>query len=155
MLGVKYLSVWGFSTENWKRDKKERDALFDIILKDIQSFRKDEEKNKIRMIHYGRKDRIPEALRKEIEMLEKETGKNTKITLILCIDYGGRDEIVRAVNKILKSGKKEVNEKEFSEYLDTKGIREPDLVIRTAGELRTSGFMPFQSAYAELYFVKK
>ena len=88
----------------------------------------------------------------EIEKLEDETKKFDSFNVNLCLDYGGRDEIVRVMNKILKSGKKEINENDFAEYLDSAGIPEPDLIIRTSGENRTSGFMPFQAAYAELYF---
>ena len=84
--------------------------------------------------------------------MEKETEKYDKFNVQLCLDYGGRDEIIRAVNKALKAGAKSVDEKSFLGFLDTEGISDPDLIIRTAGERRLSGFMPFQAVYSEFYF---
>jgi len=151
-LGVKYLSFWGFSTENWKRDKKEIDAIFELVSKAVKEWRKEAVENKIRFRHIGRKDRLPKDLIEEIDKLEKETKDYRDFNVQICLDYGGRDEIVRAVNKALRFGLKEIDENKFSELLDTNSIPEPDLIIRTSGEKRTSGFMPFQSAYSELYF---
>ena len=151
-IGIKYLSIWVFSTENWKRDKKEVDTLFELLLKGIEKFRELAGKEEIRFKHVGRKDRLPKNIVSEMEKLEEETKNYDKFNVLLCMDYGGHDEIVRAVNKVIKSGAKEVDENKFEEYLDTNGIPEPDLIIRTSGEHRTSGFMPWQGAYAELYF---
>ena len=151
-LGVKYLSLWGFSTENWERPKRERDVVFKLILNNVDKFRRDAVENKIRFRHVGRKDRLPENLISEIAKLEDETEKFDEFNVLLCLDYGGRDEIVRAVNKALVSGVKRVDEKRFSEFLDTRGIPDADLIIRTAGDHRLSGFMLFQSAYSEFYF---
>jgi undecaprenyl diphosphate synthase len=150
-LGVKYMSFWGFSTENWNRNKDEIKAIFNLVLSMSEKFRKDAHKNKIRFRHIGRKDRLPKKLLVELEKLEKETAVYSDFNVQLCLDYGGRDEIMRAVNDIVKEGKR-VNEKKFVEFLDTFGIPDPDLIIRTSGENRTSGMMPFQSVYAELYF---
>jgi len=156
-LGVKYISIWGFSTENWKRDDEEKKVIFDLILKILKKMKKDCDKNKIRFRHFGRKDRLPKKLVKKILDMEKETKNYSDFNVNLCLDYGGRDEILRAVNKILKFNRdrKKINEKTFSEYLDSKKIPDIDLIIRTSGEKRTSGFMPFQSVYSEFYFVKK
>ena len=151
-LGVKCFSIWGFSTENWKRSKEEREAIFDLIYGAIERFRKDARNDKIRFKHIGRKDRLPRKLINALEKIEKETKDNNDFVVQLCLDYGGKDEIVRAVNKILKSGKKEIDENEFSAYLDSVGADDPDLIIRTGGEKRLSGFMPFQSVYSELFF---
>lgn len=151
-LGIKRVSIWGFSTENWKRSKEERDAIFDLIFGAVERFREDAEKNKIGFRHIGRKDRLPKKLINALDRIEKQTKEHNEFIVQLCLDYGGRDEIVRAVNKILKSGKKEIDENSFSEYLDSAGADDPDLIIRTGGEKRLSGFMPFQSTYAELYF---
>ena len=118
----------------------------------INHFSKDIYKNKIRFKHLGRKDRIPKKLVQALEKLEQESKNYSGFNVQLCLDYGGKDEIIRAVNRAIKSGKIEINEKEFHEFLDTKNIPEPDLIIRTSGEQRTSGIMPFQSSYAELYF---
>lgn len=154
-LGVKYMSIWGFSTENWKRSKTEQKEIFDLVLSGVEKFTKDANKNKMRFRHIGRKDRLPKELIEALEKLEKETQEYKDFNVQLCLDYGGRDEILRAINKALESGKKNIDEKEFVKLLDT-GLQgdmpDPDLIIRTSGEYRTSGFMPFQSAYSELYF---
>jgi len=151
-LGVKYLTFWGFSTENWNRDKKEVDDVLNLVLKVIKKFRGKFIEDKVRFRHLGRKDRLPKSLVFEIEKLEKDTLEFNDYNVQLCLDYGGRDELTRAVNKMISNGVKEVSEQELERYLDTEGIPDPDLIIRTSGEKRTSGFMPFQSSYAELYF---
>jgi undecaprenyl diphosphate synthase len=153
-LGVMYITFWGFSTENWKRDKKEIDAIFNLVLKDAEVFRKDNMINKIKFKHIGRKDRMPKKLVSELKKLEEETRDNKGIQCNLCLDYGGREEILTAVNSLIKKGKKKINEKDLESSLYTCGIPDPDLIIRTSGEQRTSGFLPFQSVYAELYFSK-
>ncbi|MEK6893363.1 MAG: polyprenyl diphosphate synthase [Nanoarchaeota archaeon] len=149
---IKYLSIWGFSTENWSRSDIEIKAIFDMILANVDNFRKDAQKYKIRFRHLGRKDRLPAKLSDALETLEEETKNYDNFNVQICLDYGGRDEIIRTINKMIKSGVKKINEKEFSSYLDTDGIPDVDLIIRTAGEKRTSGFMPYQGVYAELYF---
>ena len=150
-LGIDYISFWGFSTENWKRDKKEVDELFNVLLKSMKFFRKECNERKIRFRHIGRRDRLPNDLLEEIESLEKETKENKKFNVQILWDYGGRDEIVRAVNKAIENGEK-VDEKSFKQFLDTKEIPDPDLIIRTSVEKRLSGILPYQSTYAELYF---
>lgn len=154
-IGVKYVSIWGFSTENWKRDEEEKKAIFDLISGGIERFRKFAAENKMRFKHIGRDDRLPKKLVSSLNELEGETEDYSDFSVLLCLDYGGRDEILRAVNKILKSGKARIGEEEFSGFLDTSEMPDVDLIIRTSGEHRLSGFMPFQSAYAELYFSKK
>ncbi|MEM4271472.1 MAG: polyprenyl diphosphate synthase [Candidatus Pacearchaeota archaeon] len=156
-LGTKYFSFWGFSTENWARGESEKNEIFKLVLRNIEKFRKDALENNLRFRHIGRKDRLPENILSELEKLEKETEKFSDFNVLLCLDYGGRDEIVRAVRKIIseKISLSEINEKKFSSYLDTKDIPDVDLIIRTAGEKRLSGFMPFQSTYSELYFSEK
>ena len=109
-------------------------------------------KNKVRIRHIGRKDRLPKNVVQELVKVEEATKDFDNINIQICLDYGGRDEIVRAINKILKSGVQEINEDDLINYLDSVGIPDPDLIIRTSGEKRTSGFMPFQSGYSELYF---
>lgn len=153
-LGVKYLSLWAFSTENWSRPEKEREILFKLILDVIDKFKKDALKDKIRLRFIGRRERLPKEMSSKLLRLEKETKNFNSFTIVLCLDYGGRDEILRVVNKIIKSRIKRVDEKKFSKLLDTSGIPDVDLIIRTAGEKRTSGFMPFQSIYSELYFAE-
>lgn len=154
-LGVKYVSLWGFSTENWKRGKEEIDNLFKLFFKNLEDLRKVIHKHKIRFGHFGRKDRFPNELSDKLAELEKESKNYSDFNIQFCLDYGGRDEIVRAVNKILKSKKRKINEDDFKKYLDSSGVPDPDMIIRTSGEQRLSGIMPYQAVYAELCFVKK
>ena len=151
-LGIEYFSFWGFSTENWNRPKKEIDFLFNHFLKNSAALLNGAIKYKIGIKHIGRKDRLPKKVVQELKRLEEATENYQAFTLQLCMDYGGRDELIRAVNKIIQSGVKEINEKQISSFLDTDDVPDPDLIIRTSGEQRTSGFMPYQSTYAELYF---
>ena len=152
--GVEYISIWAFSTENWKRNKNEVKLAFRIIEDFIDSSIKHAEGDKYHFIHIGNKNKIPKTILDKIKKLEKKTRNFKGFTFILCLNYGGRDEIIRAVNKAIKN-KKKVNEKSFKKILDTKEIPDPDLIIRTGGEKRLSGFMPFQSMYSELYFIDK
>jgi len=154
-IGVKYFSLWGFSTENWKRNEKEKENLFRLFFKVVDELYEIVHKEKIKFRHLGRKDRLPKNLVNKIISLEKETYDYNEFNVNLCLDYGGRDEIIRAVNDVLKSGKTEIDEKYFSEFLDTKNIPDPDMIVRTSGEKRLSGIMPFQGVYAELFFVDK
>lgn len=151
-LGSKYVSLWLFSTENWKRPKYEVNFLFDHFSKNLDLMLQGSLKNKIRIIHLGRKDRLPKKVVDGLRLLESETSKFEDFTALLCMDYGGRDEILRAINKLLKSGQSSVIEEDFKKYLDSSDIPDPDLVIRTSGEKRLSGFMPFQTTYSEFYF---
>ncbi len=151
-LGITHLTFWGFSTENWERDKKEIEEVFSLIYDVLCIFEEELVKRKIRFRHIGRKDRLPKKIVRKIGDLENTTRGFGEHNVQLCLDYGGRDEIVRAVGKIIQSGKKEVSEQDIIDSLDTKDIPDPGLIIRTSGEHRTSGFMPFQSSYAELYF---
>jgi undecaprenyl diphosphate synthase len=145
-LGIHTLTFWGFSTENWRRDKSEIDFLMDLF--------------ETRIIHLGRKDRIPPSLQKKIIDAEEKTRKFTKHTLNIALDYGGQDELVRAASKIAREVRdnnlatEEICCEKFNNYLDTKEqlYPYPDLVIRTSGEKRLSGFLSWQLAYAELYF---
>lgn len=154
--GIKYFTIWAFSTENWNRAKFEVRYLMhlykDFILRHIKEF----VKKGVKVVHLGRRDRIPGFLVKVLDDVIKKTEKNNKFVLNIALDYGGRDEIVRAVKKIIKEGKDpdRLTEQEFKKYLDTNGTPEPDLIIRTSGEQRISGMMPFQAAYAEYYFEK-
>jgi undecaprenyl diphosphate synthase len=151
-LGVKYLTFWAFSTENWKRERKEIDKIFGLSVRLMKDYKKEFISRKIKFRHIGRKDRLPKDLVESITELEKATRENDDFNVQICLDYGGKDEIARAINKILKSGIKEINEDDLVNYLDSAGIPDPDLIIRTSGEQRISGFMPIQGAYAEYYF---
>ncbi len=154
LLGVEYFSLWAFSTENWKRDKKEIREIFDVILRGVDLFLENADINKYKFKHLGRKNKIPDNLRKKLCDLENVTSSYTDFMVLLGVDYGGRDEITRAINKILRSGKTKIKEEDIPNYLDTKGVPDPSLIIRTGGDKRLSGFMPFQSTYAEISFTK-
>ncbi|MFH1787200.1 MAG: polyprenyl diphosphate synthase [archaeon] len=153
-LGIKYLSLWLFSTENWKRSEEEKKVLFDLLLNSFENLKENFHKNKIRFRHLGRKDRLPRELLDKLNLLEKETKNYSVFNIQFLIDYGGRDEILRAVNNIIKKEKK-IDEEGFKRYLDTKNVPDPDFIIRTSGEKRLSGLMPYQGVYSELYFTRK
>ncbi len=151
-LGIRYLTIWIFSTENWNRSRKEKEKLFDLFVRSFNKFEKEAVKNKIRFRHLGRKDRLPKRVIEAINKLEEATKDFREYNVQICMDYGGRDEIVRVVNKLLKAGVHEIKEDDIARHLDSAGIPDPDLIIRTSGEKRMSGFMPYQAGYSELYF---
>lgn len=152
--GVHTFTIWGFSTENWDRSAQEVEKIMDLFGRALDEFRKDLVNNKVRFVHLGRKDRLPSNLIGKMTLIENETRSFDKYTLNLALDYGGNNEIVRAVNKILDAKLKAVDEKSFEKYLDTADQPYPyvDLFIRTSGEQRTSGLLPWQMAYAEYYW---
>ncbi len=156
-LGIPIMTFWGFSTENWKRSPEEVDKLMFFFGKMIDRFIKDAVVDKIRIIHLGRKDRLSKTLLSKIENAEKKTVKYKQYYLVLALDYGGQDEIIRALKHMIgdKVASSKINEKLINSYLDTKNIPfpYPDLIIRTSGEKRLSGYLLWQSAYAELMFV--
>lgn len=155
--GVHTLTVWGFSTENWSRERDEVNYLMGIYKIWIDGHLKTAIKDRMRIIHLGRKDRLPPALLKALTGAEEKTKEFTDHTLGIALDYGGRDEIVRAVRKIIGDKADITEEDQFARYLDTKDFKYPypDLVIRTSGEQRVSGFLSWQAAYAEYIFVPK
>jgi undecaprenyl diphosphate synthase len=158
-LGIKVLTLWAFSTENWKRTKEEISYLMDLYYQMIEINIKDALKEKIRIIHLGRKDRISNKLRLKIMEAEEKTKNFDKYYLAIALDYGGRDEIIRTINKINQSkiSIKNFSDEKINQFLDTKDLPYPfpDLVIRTSGEIRTSGFMIWQAAYSEWIFYPK
>lgn len=158
-LGIPYLSMWGFSTENWKRGPEEVEQLMNLFRDFIKKKRDDIIKYKINFRHIGRKDRLAPDLLEGLTQLEKDTAHFTEWHYIVGLDYGGQDEVVRATKQIVEdvqAGRlqiKDLTTDVFSDYLDTKGVPNPDFIIRTSGEQRTSGFMAYQSGYAELCFL--
>lgn len=151
--GTKYLSVFAFSTENFSRPEEEVNYLMNLF---IQGFKKDSKffnEENIRVIFSGRKEPLRPDVIEAMRVMEKDTLNNTGGILNICLNYGGRAEIVDAVNKIIASGKKNITESDFSTYLYT-NLPDIDLMIRTSGELRISNFMLWQLSYAELYFPK-
>lgn len=154
--GIKMVTAWGFSTENFSRNLIEKKFLFKLfeskIKEMLESRRFEKEHLKVNVV--GDRSGFPESLIKSIEQMEESTRKYGQFQLNLAIGYGGRQEIVAACNKILASGARRVDIRDFDKYLFTSGIPDPDLIIRTSGEQRTSGFLTWQSVYSELVFLK-
>lgn len=153
-LGITTLTVWGFSTENWRREQEEVDYLDKLIISGLERLASRAGRENARISHIGRKDRLSDKLLQTIKDIEADTYNNDGHRLNIALDYGGRDEIVRAIRQIVDSGiaSQDITEELISNHLDTQGVPDPDLVIRTSGEYRTSGFLSWQSAYAEYYF---
>lgn len=149
-INVKYLTVYAFSTENWNRSEDEVSTLMSLFLKYIKSEKKSMMKNGIRFFVSGRKNNVPENLLKEIDKLQEETKNNQNLILNIAFNYGGRAEIIDAINKILENNEKNIDEENFKKYLYN-DFPDPDLVIRTSGECRISNFLLWQIAYSELY----
>lgn len=153
-LGIKHLTLYAFSTENWNRPRGEVEALFNL-LEDYLKTKKDKiYELGIRVRFIGRRDRLPKTLVNLMELIEEESKDFKRLNLNLAVDYGGRDEILRAVKRLLKDNPKVINEETFSQYLDLACSPDPDLLIRTAGEQRISNFLLWNIAYTEFYFTK-
>lgn len=157
-IGIKYLTVYAFSTENWKRSKEEIDALFRLFKLYVPIIIENAHKNNSRCLIIGDLSRFSKEMQDTCNMLIEETKNGQNMTFTMALNYGGRDEIIRAIKKIVNdkiSGKIEnindIDEKLFSSYLDTAKVPDPDLLIRTSGEMRLSNFMPWQLAYTEFY----
>lgn len=157
-IGVKYLTIYAFSTENWKRPKDEVDAIMKLLRSYLQTSKKTAKKNNMRVRILGDKTGLSEDIRKSIDELEEVSRENTGLNLQVAINYGGRDEIIRAVKALSLDIKKNtisidnIDENVMENYMDTKGIPDPDLLIRTSGEKRLSNFLLWQLAYTEFYF---
>ncbi len=157
-LGIKYLSLFAFSTENWKRPKEEVDGLMEILRVGLQEERPEFIREGIRVVFFGDRTRLPREVLKEMELTESLTSSNSRLHLAFAINYSGRDDILRATKKISQKvveGKVKVDDIDnelISQELDTRDFPDPDLIIRTSGELRISNFYLWQSAYSEFYF---
>ena len=156
-LGVKYLTVYAFSTENWKRSKEEVDGLMKLFRNYLKKCIKISQKNNMRVKVIGDVSAFDPDIQESIAKLENFSKDFTELHFQIALNYGSRDEITRAVNRMLedqKAGKLEtpVEEETISNYLDTAGIPDPDLMIRTSGELRLSNYLLWQLAYSEFYF---
>jgi len=149
---VSVLTVWGFSTENWKRDPAFVEKLMTMLEKYLSDERDWFKENNTRLLHSGRTDRLSPSLKKLIEEITEETKDFDAFTLHMALDYGGKDEIVRAVNRL---GNKNTTEDSIRSYLDHPELPDIDCIIRTSGERRTSNFFLWQSTYAEWIFVDK
>ena len=155
-LGVKILTLWGFSSENWSRPNVEVRYLMRLYTWFFRKHLKELIREGVKFNWLGRRDRVPAALRQTLEKIETVTAKNTRYILNIAIDYGGHEELISAFRKILKKKvkPKDINEELVSQNLETAGLPDPDLLIRTSGEMRTSGIMPWQTTYTELFFSK-
>ncbi|MDO4976423.1 MAG: isoprenyl transferase [Eubacteriales bacterium] len=157
-LGIKYLTVYAFSTENWKRPEKEVKALMKLLRKYLLDCIERTSKNNMRVRVIGEKSRLDDDIRKSIEELEEISSKNTGLNFTIALNYGSRDEMIRAMRKMCEDYKadafdaEEINEERFTSYLDTKDLPDPDLMIRTSGEQRLSNWLLWQLAYTEFYF---
>jgi len=173
-LGIHTLTLWAFSTENWNRTQEEKDYLFKLYAGMTDKYLKEAHREGVKIVHLGRKDRLPQELLKKVAQAEAETREYSNYYLNLALDYGGQDEILRAIKKFqadLILGKVRIEDIDqevgryhdkypyflLKNYLDTASqpYPYPDLIIRTSGEYRLSGYLLWQSAYSELYFEKK
>lgn len=160
-IGLEYITVYAFSTENWKRAEDEVKALMFLFQSYLNDYSKRADSENIKVKFLGDKKALSKAMQKSMEECVERTKNNTGITFNIAINYGGRDEIVKAMKKIAteyKEGRielEQINEDAISKELYTKDEPDPDLVIRTSGEMRLSNFLPWQSVYSELLFVEK
>ncbi len=157
-LGVKYLTLYAFSTENWNRSKEEVDGLMKLLREHLDSDLKEFKENNVRIRFIGERDMLAEDIAAKMEKLEKDTENHTKMTLCIALSYGSRQEIVHGVKKMAEMYKngdislEDIDIKSFSDILYTKDMPDPDLVIRTSGEKRVSNYLLWQIAYSEFYF---
>jgi undecaprenyl diphosphate synthase len=154
-LGVECMTFYTFSTENWKRPRKEVSALMKLLVTSIRKEVNDLNKNNVTLRTIGNLDDLPDGPRKELELAKKKLSNNNGLTLTLALSYGSRQEILRAVNRLIDSEKKNITEEMLAEAMDSPGIPDPDLLIRTSGENRLSNFLLWQIAYSEILFTEK
>ena len=152
-VGVEYVTVYAFSTENWKRPQREVDSIMNLFRDYIREAARNFEKSDIRVLFIGNREVFDENLQNEMQKVEKLTADRHK-TLCIAINYGGRGEIVDAVNQLIAKGKTNVTEADITREIYSGAIPPPDMIIRTGGEVRLSNFLLWQSAYAELFFTE-
>jgi len=156
--GVRYLTLYAFSTENWGRPQAEVDALMQLFCQSVTKETPELIEQGVRVRIIGRRDRFSESVRERLLHIEESTKEGDKLTLVLAFDYSSRDELVRATRAIAEKiqrgelGVGDIDDSAISSHLDTAGIPEPDLIIRTSGECRLSNFLLWQASYAEMYF---
>lgn len=151
-LGIPYLTVYAFSSENWNREKAEVDALMTLMETGIRRYTPEMHRKNIRLRLMGDLSRFPEKERASLLACREELSRNTGMTLSICLSYGGRQELLHAFRELLNEGKKEITEADIERHLYSAGIPDPDFIVRTSGEYRISNFLLWQSAYAEYYF---
>lgn len=157
-LGIKYLTLYAFSTENWKRPMEEVNALMDLVVEFIDKEFEELNANKVKLNTIGDVSKLPEKSKRAILNAIEKTKNNTGLTLNIALNYGGRDELIKAtkeISKLVSQGKlkvEEINGEIISDHLYTKGMPDPDIIIRPSGELRISNYLLWQSAYSEFWF---
>lgn len=157
-IGLKYLTVYAFSTENWKRSEEEVSAIMELLEKYLREALRDMDKNRVRFFFFGDLSRLSDALQKEAQEAMERSKQYAGVQVNFCLNYGGRDEILRAARAYAQkcatgeAKPDDLNEETFSGLLYSAGVPDPDLIIRPSGELRTSNFLLWQSAYSEYYF---
>jgi len=156
-IGIKFLTLYAFSTENWSRPKSEINALMSLLVSAINKETKTLMNNNIKLSTIGATDSLPSKAKKELNEAIEETKGNTRMTLILALSYSGRWEILNATKNLIADGvnHEKINEQIFQQYLTTKSVPDPELLIRTSGEYRISNFLLWQIAYSELYFTNR
>jgi undecaprenyl diphosphate synthase len=154
-MGISYLTLYTFSTENWKRATEEVGFIMALVKQYLRGELDFYRENRIRIRHAGDVEGLPPDIRLEMEAACDETKDFTGMQVILALNYGGRDEIIRAVNRAWAAKSRRLSEGELRKYLDNPDVPDPDLVIRTAGEFRTSNFLLWEGAYAEYYISGK
>lgn len=151
--GVKYVTLYTFSTENWKRTEEEVGFLMGLITRHLRAEYKFYKEHGIRIRHIGDTSRLPQAVQKEMMAAESETADFNRMTVVLAVNYGGRDELIRAMKKLsLKLANEEISEQDVSAVFDVPELPDADIIIRTGGEKRLSNFLLWHSAYSELFF---
>jgi undecaprenyl diphosphate synthase len=156
-LGVKYLTLYAFSTENWKRPKEEVDGLMELLVNTVKQEINTLMENNVRLKTIGETSHLPLACQENLDWAKEKTKSNTGLTLIMALSYSGRSEITKAIKRLsadIEDGKlksSEINEQTLENYLETSGIPDPELLIRTSGEMRVSNFLLWQIAYTEFY----
>lgn len=150
-LEIEVLTLFAFSSENWSRPQTEVAALMGLLKRYLRKEIPELNKNHVRLLTIGDLRALPAFARKELQWAKRQTAKNRGLKLVLALSYGGRQEILRAVNRLMKNGRSHITLSEIGEHLDTRGLPDPDLLIRTSGEMRLSNFLLWQTAYAEIY----
>lgn len=157
-IGVKYVTVYVFSTENWNRSRKEVDGLMKILRDYLKTCVEKANRHNRKVLVIGSRERLDEDILKQVDNLVEQTKNNTGLVFIIALNYGGRDEMIRAMRKMVKDvcdkgiDPQSIDEKMFSSYLDTAGVPDPDLILRTSGEKRISNYLLWQCAYSEFDF---
>ncbi len=151
-VGIKFLTLYAFSTENWSRPQDEIDGLMDLLCKTLDTYTDEAQKKNYRLLISGSREKLSTAVLQRIDRAVQNTMQNTGLTVNLALNYGARQEIVHAVNALIAAGKKEISMEDVSANLYQPQVPEPELIIRTSGEERLSNFLLWQAAYSEFYF---